>query len=873
MNRPNWIGQLLGNRYKIQEILGQGGMSTVYKALDPNLQRVVAIKMIHPHLSNDPKFTARFEEEARAVARLRHPNIVQVYDFNHDEDLYYMVQEFVPGETIQAALRRLNQAGEHMQLTDAIKYTIDVCNAIGYAHQFGIIHRDIKPANIMIDERNQAILMDFGIVKLMEGEAHTTTGAVVGTVIYMPPELIRGERPDQRSDLYSLGVTLFEMLSGKPPFEANSAMTLMMMHQNNPVPDIRQLRPDIPEDLIAVVRRSLAKSRDDRFSSAPEMAAALKKIYDRMTRSQSLSSTRLGPADEPVPGQPASGVAPPVTTQRVGSGQPTPGPGGGTAWTPNNPAGTNPNWASGVNSNAGPAGGYSSTGYTGQRPPGGTNVTGQTGVSRPRTLTPLLAGGGVAVILLGVVCLLVIGIGLRNMMANGGGSVLGALAGSTATSSATVTEVSTPTNPPPTETPTSVPATEAPTSIPATPTVEVFPTATVPPGIHFVRINDVQLDSQGHYVVDYETFEYTEQLPGEHVHFFFNSVSQDQAGVPGIGPWILYSGPRPFTQYRAVDRPEDAWQMCALVANSNHSVQPMSGVCYPLPDVTQARALTDTPCLFGPGEEYPVESTLKAFDSRPAEGLSQDEGWWYIDNPEKPGSSCWVPVQTTELIGNIATLQLVEAPPMPTGGAPAADALFAEIKNITIDDQNRYVVEYDTINFDEQLPGTHLHFFFDTTPPEQTGMSGGGSRLMFGGPTPFTGYNVTDRPQEATKMCVLMANPDHSVIPESGNCFPLPDLAPGFVSSDTKCYDEPDNLSASVDSFSGGAEVILLGASPDQKWLYVSDADSVAAPCWVQTTAIKLEGDPNELPVIGGSPALAPTATQGVKKEPKEPNY
>ncbi len=284
MNCPNWIGQTLGNCYKIQEVIGQGGMSSVYKAIDPNLQRVVAIKLIHPHLSDDPKFTARFEEEARAVARLRHPNIVQVYDFNHDGDVFYMVQEFIPGETLQSLLRRLNQTGSRMPLNDAVQATIQICSAIGYSHQLGMIHRDIKPANIMIDERGQAILMDFGIVKLLEGEAHTTTGAVVGTVLYMSPELIRGEKPDPRSDMYSLGVTLFEMLSGRPPFEANSAMTLMMMHQNDPVPDLHQLRPDIPEDLISIVEKSLAKKREARFNSAAEMAAALKKVFDRLTR-------------------------------------------------------------------------------------------------------------------------------------------------------------------------------------------------------------------------------------------------------------------------------------------------------------------------------------------------------------------------------------------------------------------------------------------------------------------------------------------------------------------------------------------------------------------------------------------------------------
>ena len=187
MSRPNWIGQTLGGRYRIDEILGQGGMSAVYKAYDPNLKRVVAIKLIHSHLASDPKFVSRFEEEATAVAQLRHPNIVQVFDFNHDGDLYYMVQEFIPGETLQERLRRLSKAGRRMAVTEAIQYTLNICEATGYAHQRDMVHRDIKPANIMLDTHGQAILMDFGIVKIMGGTQHTATGAVVGTALYMPP--------------------------------------------------------------------------------------------------------------------------------------------------------------------------------------------------------------------------------------------------------------------------------------------------------------------------------------------------------------------------------------------------------------------------------------------------------------------------------------------------------------------------------------------------------------------------------------------------------------------------------------------------------------------------------------------------------------
>ena len=282
MERSGLIGQTLNGRYKVEELLGQGGMSAVYKAFDPNLKRMVAVKVIHSHLAGDARFRSRFESEATAVAALRHSNIVQVYDFSNDDDLYYMVQEFVPGETLQDHLRRLNEGGRSMPVADALRYTGDIAEAAGYAHRRGMIHRDIKPANIMLSVHDEAILMDFGIVKITGSSEHTVTGAVVGTALYMPPELIRGEVPDPRSDIYSLGVTLYEMVSGRPPFDANSAMTLLMMHLQDPVPELREVRPDVPDPLMDIVRQALAKDREERFASMEDLGRALRNLRDHL---------------------------------------------------------------------------------------------------------------------------------------------------------------------------------------------------------------------------------------------------------------------------------------------------------------------------------------------------------------------------------------------------------------------------------------------------------------------------------------------------------------------------------------------------------------------------------------------------------------
>jgi serine/threonine-protein kinase len=248
-------------------MLGQGGMSAVYRGEDPNLRRTVAIKLIHSHLTGDPEFVRRFEAEAAAVAQLRHSNIIQVYDFNHDDDTYYMVLEFVPGETLQDRLRRAGSQGQALPLGEAVEITAGVADAVDYAHKRGLIHRDIKPANIMLNPQGQPILMDFGIAKILGGAQHTATGAVVGTATYISPEQVLGQRPTERSDIYSLGVTLYEMVAGRPPFEADSAMSLMMKHVNEKPPSLQALSPSIPPALVAIIDKALATPRATSSSS------------------------------------------------------------------------------------------------------------------------------------------------------------------------------------------------------------------------------------------------------------------------------------------------------------------------------------------------------------------------------------------------------------------------------------------------------------------------------------------------------------------------------------------------------------------------------------------------------------------------------
>lgn len=274
-NGPSWIGRKLGGRYEIEEILGHGGMSTVFRATDPNLKRKVAVKLIHPHLTDNPEFINRFEQEAAAIAQLRHNNIVQVHDFNVETGIYYMVMEYIAGETLGEKLQKLTDAHMHLPINEIITILAKVCDAVNYAHERRMIHRDLKPSNVMINLLGEPILMDFGIAKIIGGRSHTATGAAMGTASYMSPEQVRGDKSDHRTDIYSLGIMLYEMLSGELPFQGDSTFQVMLKHVNEPLPDIRQFDMNTPLSLITILERALAKEPRERYQSAKEMGTVL----------------------------------------------------------------------------------------------------------------------------------------------------------------------------------------------------------------------------------------------------------------------------------------------------------------------------------------------------------------------------------------------------------------------------------------------------------------------------------------------------------------------------------------------------------------------------------------------------------------------
>ncbi|TYO97381.1 Stk1 family PASTA domain-containing Ser/Thr kinase [Desulfallas thermosapovorans] len=307
------IGKMLGNRYEILEKLGGGGMAIVYKSRDTFLNRFVTIKVLRPEFTSDEDFIRRFRREAQAVASLSHPNIVNIHDVGQEDGIHYLVMEYIQGDNLKAIIRKNGQ----LRPEHAVRIAIQVCEALEHAHENHIVHRDVKPHNILITDDGRAKLTDFGIAMEATSATITRTDTIMGSVHYLSPEQARGETATTKSDIYAVGILLYEMLTGKQPYSGDSPIAVAIKHiQETPQP-VDEVNPGVPAELAEVVMRAMEKQPEDRYKSAAELAR-----YLELALEDTGQATVVIPADELVAkaayGAAKNKTTPGKTTRKAG---------------------------------------------------------------------------------------------------------------------------------------------------------------------------------------------------------------------------------------------------------------------------------------------------------------------------------------------------------------------------------------------------------------------------------------------------------------------------------------------------------------------------------------------------------------------------
>src|SRR5215210_7091543 len=289
------VGMCLNGRYRLDAQIGSGGMSTVYRAFDTTLERQVAVKLMHREIASDSDQLERFRREARAVAQLSHPHIVGVIDAGEEDGRPYIVFEYVEGETLKGRIRRMGR----LPVDEAVAYAIEIARALGAAHARGIVHRDIKPQNVLVDEEGSAKVTDFGIARSLDEDGLTADGRVLGTTDYVSPEQALGHDVNGQSDLYSLGIVLYEMLTGEVPFHGENQVAVAMKHVREDLPDIQVRRPEVSATLAAVLDRMTDKDLGQRHPDAAALEADLEDALAARGHAQAAAPPPAAPGADP----------------------------------------------------------------------------------------------------------------------------------------------------------------------------------------------------------------------------------------------------------------------------------------------------------------------------------------------------------------------------------------------------------------------------------------------------------------------------------------------------------------------------------------------------------------------------------------------
>ncbi|MDW8277445.1 MAG: protein kinase [Anaerolineales bacterium] len=853
--------------YQIVAPLGEGGMAAVYKAYQPSMERYVALKVLPRQMAQSEEFLARFRREARLLAQLQHPHILPVFDYGEADGYTYIVMPFVQSGTLAHLLK-----ARRLTYPEIRRIIVQIADALGYAHARGMIHRDVKPSNVLLDERGNCLLTDFGLARMAEPTSMlTSSGAIMGTPAYMSPEQGAGGTVDNRSDIYSLGVILYEMVTGRVPYSAETPIAVVFKHIQDPLPPARNFAPDLPDALELVLLKSLAKRPEDRYQTTDEFVHAIEEALPRGSAVGMASpayDTNLPTMMEPTPRPPSRppSVVPPAVPPA--SRPPS------TA-----PLDTHPL----------------------SQPPYPSAVS-----ARPRKGAGIWGWIGAGVVIFGLIGLAVLALGV-NLVRN---RIQSAAIPSAATSpSATPLEATAPTAAEPPLQPTN---TSAPLEALVIKQGRIYSAEfrgepgpgwewqqgtllaqeristrmllrPAPQGdfemtgfIRSPRFDKFHLgglvlyeNDENQLIFGYGTCRLPNLCIGEGLYFFSlnqATLAQNSFATKILGNELYLRLQRSGNLFLAAyslnrtdwkslgthERNFSDLRIGVLEAPPTGEVEFFS---FTLKEAAQAIVRQEVECFSSPDIGSEIRGVFTMGETISLVGRSADSEWVVAHTPGSPQELCWIHFSIkdrAELVTSmpvIEPVQKAEALPEPPPLVIPAGQKFVRINSITLNAQNQYVVQYETFEYTETLPGTHIHFFFDTVPFDQAGAPGKGPWKVYGGPRPFSGYRASDRPANAAQLCALVANPNHSVLPNSGHCFPLPDVASVTARTDTECKDTPTGNV--VARFRAGTIALLKGISADRTWLLTQNPEKRdASTCWIPFDAAVLNGELSAVPTV-----------------------